>query len=129
MATRPTAPNVRTNGFNAAPAQALAPLPPAVPPYLSTEQLAQLTPWSVQAIRTMVKRGVFQRAVHYFQPGGKGGGLVFKWSAVVELIEGIHSTTGLVATTTATDRTKQSKKVFDAAKATEVLRRVLDQPA
>ena len=129
MATRPPAPIVRTNGFNAASVQPLAPLSPAVPPYLSPEQLARLTPWSVQAIRTMVKRGVFQRAVHYFQPGGKGGGLVFKWSAVVELIEGVGTNASVVVATTAIGRTKQSRKVFDAAKATAVLRRVLDQPA
>jgi hypothetical protein len=128
MATWPTAPIVRTNGFEAA-AQPSAPLSSAVPPYLSTEQLAQVTPWSVSAVHTMVKRGVFQRGVHYFQPGGKGGALVFKWSAVVELIEGACTKATVVATTTATDRTKQGRKVFDAAKATAVLRRVLDQPA
>ena len=58
-----------------------------VPPYLSTEQLSQLTPWTVQAINTMWKRGILKRGVHYYQPMGRGGQVIFKWSAVVELIE------------------------------------------
>jgi len=66
------------------------PVPPpvAVPPYLSTDQLAQLTPWSVEAINTMRKRDVLKRGIHYFQPSGKHGQVIFKWSAVVEMIEG-----------------------------------------
>jgi hypothetical protein len=36
----------------------------------------------------MVRRGVLQRSVHYFQPFGRRTQLVFKWSAIVALIEG-----------------------------------------
>jgi len=56
--------------------------------YLSVEQLATITPWSEEAIRRMVSRGVLRKGVHYFQPLGPRSHLVFKWSAVVELIEG-----------------------------------------
>jgi hypothetical protein len=56
--------------------------------YLSAEQLAQVSPWSVQAIQKMVQRGVLTCNVHYFQPFGQRARLVFKWSAIVTLIEG-----------------------------------------
>lgn len=59
--------------------------------YLSADQLAEVTPWSVDAIAKMVKRGVLKRGVHCFQPFGRRTQLVFKWSAIVALIEG-HST-------------------------------------
>lgn len=57
-------------------------------PYLSVAELAKLTPWSEQAIRSMIARGTFRRGVHYFQPGGRRGQLVFRWDAVVRYIEG-----------------------------------------
>ena len=57
--------------------------------YVSAEQLAELTPWTVDAIEKMIRRGVLVRGVHYFQPQGKRGRLVFKWSAIVALIEGL----------------------------------------
>lgn len=56
--------------------------------YLSAEQLAELTPWTPDAIEKMIRRGVLVRDVHYFQPFGKRGRLVFKWDAIVTLIEG-----------------------------------------
>lgn len=55
--------------------------------YLYIEQLDGLTPWTREAIETMVRRGVFRRGVHYFQPGGRRGRLIFKWSKVVAFIE------------------------------------------
>jgi len=55
--------------------------------YLSVEQLAARTPWSPDAIRRMVTRGVLRRGVHYFQPFGSRSQLVFKWRAIVSLIE------------------------------------------
>lgn len=57
-------------------------------PYLNVAELAQLTPWSEPAIRSMIARGTFRRGVHYFQPGGRRGQLVFRWDAVVRYIEG-----------------------------------------
>ncbi len=60
---------------------------PTPRPYLSADQLAALTPWSVDAIRRMVQRGVLRRDVHYFQPLGRGTQLIFKWYAIVGLIE------------------------------------------
>jgi hypothetical protein len=63
----------------------------AVREYLSAEQLAEVTPWSISAIEKMVRRGVLKRDVHYFQPFGRRTQLVFKWSAIVALIEGKNS--------------------------------------
>jgi hypothetical protein len=57
--------------------------------YLDAAQLATRTPWSVEAIRRMVSRGVLRRGVHYFQPLGPRTQLIFKWSAIVALIEGV----------------------------------------
>ena len=57
-------------------------------PYVSVAELARLTPGSEDAIRAMVARGSFRRGVHYFQPAGHRGQLVFRWDAVVLYIEG-----------------------------------------
>ena len=56
--------------------------------YLSIEQLVEAGPWSVDAIEKMIKRGIFRRGVHYFQPFGHRTRLIFKWTAIVTLIEG-----------------------------------------
>lgn len=58
----------------------------AVKPYLYIEELAALTPWTEDAIRTKVRRDELQRGMHYFQDQ-RGGRLIFKWAAIVELIE------------------------------------------
>jgi len=55
-------------------------------PYMSIEQLAAVTPWTSEAIRRMVSRGRLQKGVHYFQLRARGQ-LVFKWEAIVALIE------------------------------------------
>lgn len=57
---------------------------PVCKPYLSIAELAQLTPWTDQAIRTMISRGVFREGEHYFHVGRRP---VFKWVAVVGFIE------------------------------------------
>jgi hypothetical protein len=56
--------------------------------YLSIEQLAAIGPWSVDAIEKMIRRGILRREIHYFQPFGPRTRLIFKWSAIVTLIEG-----------------------------------------
>ena len=56
--------------------------------YLSIEQLSELTPWSCDAIRSKMKRGEFAEKKHFFRPNGLGSRPVFRWSAVVEYIEG-----------------------------------------
>ena len=61
---------------------------PSLPLYVSIAGLATLTPWSQSAIRRMISRGVFQRGVHYFQPTGEGGQVIFRLAAVIEFIEG-----------------------------------------
>lgn len=53
-------------------------------PYLSIRELAELTPWTDQAIRTMISRGVLREGVHFFYVGRRP---VFKWEAVVAFIE------------------------------------------
>jgi hypothetical protein len=58
-----------------------------VRPYLYVEQLSEVTPWSQDAIRNMVSRGVFVEGVHYFRPRGPGSRPIFSWQAVVEYIE------------------------------------------
>jgi hypothetical protein len=42
----------------------------------------------MSAIEKMVNRGVLKRGVHYFQPFGHRTQLIFRWSAIVALIEG-----------------------------------------
>ena len=39
---------------------------PSVKPYLYADELAALTPWSVEEIDAMVKRGTLLLGVHYF---------------------------------------------------------------
>jgi hypothetical protein len=56
-------------------------------PYLNAVQLAEVTPWSVDAIEKMVRRGTLRQGVHCFQPLGRGTQKVFKWTAIVSLIE------------------------------------------
>jgi len=57
---------------------------PALKPYLSIAELAQLTPWTDQAIRTMISRGVFREGQHFVYVGRRP---VFKWAAIVGFIE------------------------------------------
>ncbi|MCK6553887.1 hypothetical protein L6Q96_04790 [Candidatus Binatia bacterium] len=56
--------------------------------YLYIEQLAACTPWTPDAIRTMMARGAFKLGVHYFKPHGPGGRPIFSWDAVVRYIHG-----------------------------------------
>lgn len=56
--------------------------------YLYIEQLAACTPWTPDAIRTMMARGTFKLGVHYFKPHGPSGRPIFSWDAVVKYIEG-----------------------------------------
>jgi hypothetical protein len=55
--------------------------------YLSAEQLSELTPWSVQALNAMRKRGTLRLGVHYFQPAGRGSQVLYKWEAMRAFIE------------------------------------------
>lgn len=51
---------------------------------MSVAELAALTPWTPQAIRLMVSRGILREGVHYFHVGRRP---VFKWAAIVAFIE------------------------------------------
>ena len=54
-------------------------------PYLSIRELSELTPWTDQAIRTMIAKGIFREGVHFFHVRRRP---VFKWEAVIAFIEG-----------------------------------------
>ena len=69
-----------------------APSGPPQRPYLYIEQLAACTPWSTDAIRTMIARGIFKLGVHYFKPHGPNGRPIFSWDAIVRYIEGDEAT-------------------------------------
>ncbi len=57
-------------------------------PYLSANELADVTPWTPKAIRRKVERGHFLLGVHYFQPGGPGTEMFFDFKAVCAFIRG-----------------------------------------
>lgn len=97
-----------------------------VKPYLYIEELAKLTPWSVQAINTKVRRGELRRNVHYFQEHQRGR-LIFKWDAIVQAIEGA----ALRAAASREEHRRDSDpiprgKAMDIEKAKAELQRLLD---
>jgi hypothetical protein len=53
-------------------------------PYLSIRELSSFTPWTEQAIRTMMAKGLFREGEHFFHVGRRP---IFKWTAVVLFIE------------------------------------------
>jgi len=57
---------------------------PSAKPYVSAQELADLTPWTENAIKNMIRRGVLREREHYFHVGRR---LVFRWDAIVALIE------------------------------------------
>jgi hypothetical protein len=69
--------------------QSQADHPSICKPYLSIAELAQLTPWTDQAIRTMLSKGKLQEGVHFFYVGRRP---VFKWEAIVAFIERTEKT-------------------------------------
>lgn len=87
--------------------------------YLYADQVAALTPWSEEALDRLIQRGTLRAGVHFFQPTGHRGRRIFKWSAIVGLIEGYDQEAVPVV------RTKMSTKGFDVEKAEERLRRLL----
>ena len=88
--------------------------------YLTIEQLAAVGPWSADAIEKMIKRGLLRRDVHFFQPFGPRTRLIFKWSAIVALIEGkdrVADTSDVAAT--------EKGRAFDVETAKAGLHRLL----
>jgi hypothetical protein len=53
-------------------------------PYVSIRELSALTPWTAQAIRTMISRGILREGEQFFHVGRRP---VFKWEAIVQFIE------------------------------------------
>jgi hypothetical protein len=81
-----------TLGFHVGAREAASPGTSKAPrEYLYVEQLAELTPWSPAAIRTMIARGILKQGVHFFKPQGPGSRPIFSWRAVVGYIEGTES--------------------------------------
>jgi hypothetical protein len=66
-------------------------VPPRPKPYLSIRELSALTPWTEQAIRTMMAKGVLKEGEHFFHVGRR---TVLKWDSIVGFIEhGEHGET------------------------------------
>ena len=97
--------------------------------YLSAEQLAARTPWTVDAIEKLVQRGVLTKGRHYFQLGRRTQ-RIFKWSAIVDLIEGRPAPNGdqpmLDQGRPRTPASSPARRVIDVEKATTDLQRLLD---
>ena len=53
-------------------------------PYVSIRELSALTPWTEQAIRTMMAKRIMREGEHFFHVGRRP---VFKWEAIVGFIE------------------------------------------
>src|SRR5262250_1402096 len=53
-------------------------------PYLSIRELSALTPWTEQAIRTMMAKGMLKEGEHFFHVGRRA---VLKWDSIVGFIE------------------------------------------
>ena len=53
-------------------------------PFVSIRELSTLTPWTEQAIRTMMAKGILRESEHFFHVGRRP---VFKWEAIVGFIE------------------------------------------
>ena len=104
--------------------------PATVRPYLSAEQLCELTPWTLDALQKLIHRGALKLGVHYFQPQGKRTRLVFKWSAIVAHLEGlpVHSEAEPVidAPQAPTLKAVPTRRTIDVEKATTDLQRLLD---
>ena len=92
-------------------------------PYLSIDELAAVTPWTADAIQKMLKRGVLKRGIHYFQPFGRRTQLIFKWSAIVMLIEG--SVTPSKVRENARLQTAITRRMIDVEKAETGVQRLL----
>ena len=102
--------------------------PASVRPYLSAEQLCELTPWTPDALQKLMRRGVLKLGVHYFQPFGRRGRVFFKWGAVVALIEGlpVHSEPELVVDEPRPPAFRSvPARAIDVEKATTDLQRLL----
>jgi hypothetical protein len=55
-----------------------------VKPYVSIRELSALTPWTEQAVRTMMAKGVLKEGEHFFHVGRR---TVLKWDSIVGFIE------------------------------------------
>jgi hypothetical protein len=56
--------------------------------YLSIKELCKLIPYEEQTIRNLMTQGKLVQGTHYFKPNGR---LIFKWTAIVNWIEGGES--------------------------------------
>lgn len=108
-----------------------APSPVPVRLYLSAEQLAQLTPWSTEAIEKMIQRGALRLGLHFFQPSGRRGQRIFRWDRIVELIEGRSAPVGMAVVVNErgcgqqVPQAAESKGILDVEEASTALQRLL----
>ena len=97
--------------------------------YLSTEQLTARTPWSVEAIDKMIQRSVLVKGIHFFQLRPRSQRL-FKWTAIVELIEGravpISEEPVVDGTQPKWPASRSARPMINVEKATTNLQRLLD---
>jgi hypothetical protein len=91
--------------------------------YVHIEELEERTPWTREAVKALMRRGVLVRGKHYFQPSGPHGRLIFKWSAVVGLIEaGGRDSADVVETI---PRRRRGRIAIDVEEVTARARRLL----
>jgi hypothetical protein len=88
------------------------------------EDLVRWVPWSVDAIEHMRARGAFVAGVHYFQPGGPRTRVLYKWDAIVALIEQGTRPKKRAASVRPTCRPRVER--LDVDEATAKLRSLLD---
>src|SRR6266478_2521843 len=105
--------------------------PAAASQYLSSLEVCQRTPWSVDAVQKMIHRGVLRRGIHFFQPAGRRTRLFFSWPALRALIEGQAIPPGpepvLVEQRPAKNQAAPPRRmIIDVQKATTDLQRLLD---
>ncbi|HVO24461.1 MAG TPA: hypothetical protein VMW56_12635 [Candidatus Margulisiibacteriota bacterium] len=94
-----------------------------VRPYMSIEQLEAATPWSVPAIRKKMARSVLKLGVHYFRPLGRRREVVFKWSAIVAMVE--QQSPRVEEPESAPSRPRRTTGIIDVEQATADFERLL----
>lgn len=76
-----------------------------------------------------MRRGTLQQGVHYFQPFGRRSQMIFKWTAIEELIEGPRREARVHPPAEPTQTALISLpngRTIDVQKATQAAQRLLD---
>ena len=90
-------------------------------------EVAELTPWTEDAIRAKIRRGELRAGEHYFQEGHRGR-LIFKWDAIVDEIENGGAAERAHAKTKgrSQEQRRSHGKAIDVEETKSGLRRLLD---